>query len=696
MLYGLVHGVCMFLILIYVMCIDLYMESCVSFVKEVFGVISYETIGALLAGLSMSSFLHSNWQILYPYLLVVAKPDNDKFDDYESVIYENTDLEVNNYDFDSHVVDYDIYDLPQVMCNCKVCLSANNMSINSLVSTHSLCGLVPESFLRKFGDDTICLRNCVHKIADVSILLKPCNMFRILLHIGLWYEDFEYVYAGSRYGHSIVNESFTGSYYCNNYNSVYTDVAKNEIDKTMCYEIANGMISEVPNVPSCVHSLGAISKPDGSVRIITDASRPIGLSINNAMSDCMEKFRYIALKDVAKDMYRNCYMNICDIKGAYRHIPVKAAHRTLQGFRWYFRDKARYFVSNSLVFGLADAPYIFDRYTRFIVWCMKCFGVKNTYGYLDDFMTFCASYELSLWAQRLIISILRTVGFFINYNKLISPSQKARYLGIDLCSVSLTLTLPEDKLVKLHVAVCEFLEKEVASINDIQKLVGLLSHCATVVRGGRTFSRRAINMLKGYTDKRAVISLPDYFHQDLLWWKSFVSMFNGVATVIDWSWDNTETIYADASMLGFGARYNNDWLYGIWSDVTSEFYFDHHLAIAPLRNLVSSAQRELWPILIGLVRWGANLKNKRVAIFTDNVAVEIMLKTGRSKDVLCMQWLREIFWISVFYNFEIVPFRISSVENVFCDALSRILGRKFQSKVYEYAHERSFCCLPRC
>ena len=69
-------------------------------------------------------------------------------------------------------------------------------------------------------------------------------------------------------------------------------------------------------------------------------------------------------------------------------------------------------------------------------------------------------------------------------------------------------------------------------------------------------------------------------------------------------------------------------------------------------------------------------KNRYIHTFTDNVAVEIMLRTGRSRNKLCMDWLREPFWCSFVFNFEILPHRISSTENIFCDAYQECLETK--------------------
>ena len=79
------------------------------------------------------------------------------------------------------------------------------------------------------------------------------------------------------------------------------------------------------------------------------------------------------------------------------------------------------------------------------------------YKLSDDFCIIGSSWEETRSLQLRVIGILRRLGFFISLKKLISPATKIRFLGIDVHSVSLELTLPEDKLLKLRNILHEFL-----------------------------------------------------------------------------------------------------------------------------------------------------------------------------------------------------------------------------------------------
>lgn len=81
---------------------------------------------------------------------------------------------------------------------------------------------------------------------------------------------------------------------------------------------------------------------------------------------------------------------------------------------------------------------------------------------------------------------------------------------------------------------------------------------------------------------------------------------------------------------------------------------------------------ELWPIVCALQRWGILMKDSEVECVSDNMQVIYMLKTGRSKNVPCMYWLRELFWICLIYDIFLSPTYIRSEDNKVADILSRV------------------------
>ena len=131
-----------------------------------------------------------------------------------------------------------------------------------------------------------------------------------------------------------------------------------------------------------------------------------------------------------------------------------------------------------------------------------------------------------------LISLLRSLGFWIFWKKVSPTGQKITYLGIELDSVMMEFRLPQCKLYRLVSMVTEFSGRETVSKKDLQKLAGHLANASMVVRGGRTFSRRLIDLIKHYPEGAKVVTLSSWVIFDLHWWRNLLSVFNGCSKII--------------------------------------------------------------------------------------------------------------------------------------------------------------------
>ena len=146
---------------------------------------------------------------------------------------------------------------------------------------------------------------------------------------------------------------------------------------------------------------------------------------------------------------------------------------------------------------------------------------------------------------------------------MVDPTQCLTFLGIQVCSVSCTFTLPEDKLFSLKGDLTRFVGKNRVNKKQLQSLLGSLNWAGGVIRGGRVFTRRLIdlcNLLKNNKDR---VKLSAEAKKDIMWWHNFISVFNGTAVCIDP--DPITTVYADACSEGAGAVFGQDWYYCNWA-----------------------------------------------------------------------------------------------------------------------------------
>ena len=74
----------------------------------------------------------------------------------------------------------------------------------------------------------------------------------------------------------------------------------------------------------------------------------------------------------------------------------------------------------------------------------------GTYGYLDDFIVLGESLDECNLALGVLMRLLRYLGFHLSYPKIVMPSQCVVYLGIQIDTVAMQLSLPPDKLSNLN------------------------------------------------------------------------------------------------------------------------------------------------------------------------------------------------------------------------------------------------------
>jgi hypothetical protein len=142
------------------------------------------------------------------------------------------------------------------------------------------------------------------------------------------------------------------------------------------------------------------------------------------------------------------------------------------------------------------------------------------------------TFEKCLNSLQILIKTLRRLGFDINWNKVEGTCQRLTFLGVEIDTCGLKLSLPPDKLKDLQELITNFRMKKRANKRQLESLIGKLNWACQVIQGGRTFLRRVIdakNLLRKQSDKILLSS----FHEDLEWWISFLPIFNGTVRFLD-------------------------------------------------------------------------------------------------------------------------------------------------------------------
>lgn len=470
--------------------------------------------------------------------------------------------------------------------------------------------------------------------------------------------DREFILDGIKNGFDIIDKNASPTpVECKNHKSALPGSPLYEqASAQVLKEIQMGSYEVVSDPPTIVSPMGVIPKPDGGVRLIHDCSLPKGQSVNDyCTSDWRQKFSRV--DDAAALVTEGCYMAKIDLQSAYRSVAISKHSQQVTGLKWQFGRRTVYIRDTKLPFGSRLAPGIFHRLTQAVRRMLARRGLTAIVVYLDDFFIKADTFEDCLVTMNTLIALLRKLGFGINWNKVVDPSTKITFLGIEIDSIAMCLRLPDEKLIQVRQELSLFQLRKRASKKQLQSLAGKLNFCASVVYGGRVFSRRIIDTINLLKEGSHKIRLSNSIKSDILWWHSFMASFNGRSMLLEKQ--PITSVFTDSCTLGAGAIYNGDWFYTNWQ-----------LDWPAVANLHINS-KEILAVFLAVCRWASAWSNKRIYIQSDNMTTVATINRGTSRDPFVMSCLRTLFWLSAKYNFHITAKYIPGLINIVADNISR-------------------------
>ena len=159
---------------------------------------------------------------------------------------------------------------------------------------------------------------------------------------------------------------------------------------------------------------------------------------------------------------------------------------------------------------------------------------------------------------------------------------------------------------------------------ELESLIGILNHACKVVRPGRSFLRRMIDLL---TTTRGQATRQPHHHirvnrklrADLAWWHTSAAVWNGVALVPSELTLADPEFASDASgAWGCGAWWHHRW---------SQLKCDERAAQLPI------VIKEILPIVIEAVMWWHDWQGHMVTCHCDNQAVVAVLASRTSCNI---------------------------------------------------------------
>ena len=315
---------------------------------------------------------------------------------------------------------------------------------------------------------------------------------------------------------------------------------------------------EPPLTPFHCSPLGAVPKKDGTFRIILDLSSPRRQSVNEGISKERFSVRYSSFDDavsLVRSLGASTFMAKLDIKHAFRLCPVRPDQWSLLVYCW----EDQYFVDTRLPFGSRSSPFIFIAFADLLLWILVTVGgISSIIHYLDDFFLCASSPEECQAHMDTMVSLFSELGVPLTENKTVGPATRVTYLDIEIDSPTQTIRLPVDNYEELLAMLSLWKGKKKCTKRELLSLIGSLSFAAKVVKPGRMFPRRLIDLSTTVSHLHHHVQLSSESRADILWWLEFLPSWNGVCYIQSEPVSSISiSLYTDASGLGFGAVYGS-------------------------------------------------------------------------------------------------------------------------------------------
>ena len=316
-----------------------------------------------------------------------------------------------------------------------------------------------------------------------------------------------------------------------------------------------------------------------------------------------------------------------DLKDTYLQIPIHPDHQHLLTFQW----EEKTYMFQCLPFDLSAALRVFTKQLKPVVGFLRQNGCRLII-YLDDMLLLHQDRDQLQQVTQLTCQLLESLGLMVNLKKsILTPTQELEFLGFHLCSVTMRLLIPSEKLRKIQQDARHLRDQESVSVREIARFVGKATATMRAIPLA-PLHYRALQLLMNsvlplnYTQEEistkyeTVVTLTPASKKDLEWWIDLKKAPLGAPVYYP---DPTITIHSDASNKGWGAVLNGQsQTGGLWSPEEAT----HHI------NYL-----ELLAAFLAIKAFGKAWQNVNILLRMDNVTAVsyINQKGGTVSQLLC-------------------------------------------------------------
>ena len=340
------------------------------------------------------------------------------------------------------------------------------------------------------------------------------------------------------------------------------------------------------------------------------------------------RFPYATIHDAVLLLKKGWFMARIDLKRYFQQLPLNEADWPMLGLRLpkdlrHLAAEVETWVSAFAHFGGSPFPAYANAIMSAISDILRKHGVPNTFLTDDLFVCGATAAECQAHLDR-AVAILTRLGWQLQEDKLLPPSQVMPFLGIVIDTVNERLSIPQDKLQNYLRSIRHILKEDDAGhllAKEVESLVGKLSWVVEVMVAGKAHIWPLRQSLPHgwyhHRRLRATVRLGREARAALLWWEQYIDQAVHHPFWVPF-WTHSAPIhcrtFSDASGdVGFGLTVGNDVFQGLWEPATIG---------------QSSSYKELIPILLAVYRLGPEARGKVVVVTTDNLGNVIAINKG--------------------------------------------------------------------
>ncbi|WAR12563.1 POL-like protein [Mya arenaria] len=243
-------------------------------------------------------------------------------------------------------------------------------------------------------------------------------------------------------------------------------------------------------------------KSNGSYRVILNLK-----SLNESIEYI--HFKMESLHAAIRLITPGCFMASIDLKDAYYTVNVSEEFRKYLRFIW----RGQLYQYTCLANGLASAPRKFTKLLKPVFSCLRMKGFPSVV-YLDDSYLQGTTYAECLENVSVTQELLADIVFVINNEKSVFiPTQELVFLGFILNSNTMTISLTEQKVQTITLAIQTLQNSAYYTIRQVAEIIGKMISYSIVIPYGILYTKvleqdktSALKYNKGNFDSHMTLS----------------------------------------------------------------------------------------------------------------------------------------------------------------------------------------------